>query len=304
VIDALQLLWTDYTLRTVALGTAVLGAVSGALGCFAVLRRRSLMGDAVSHAALPGIVLAWLLTGSKAAPVLVLGAGVAGWIGAAAVSALARRERVREDTALALVLSVFFGAGLMLLTLVQRRPDASQAGLDTFLFGQAAALVVRDVVTMASVGGAAVLVVLLLWKEFKIMSFDPDAAAVAGYPVSALDHLMTLLLVIAVVVGLQAVGVVLMSALLVAPAAAARQWTDRLGRMVLLAAFIGALSGAVGAAVSGLAPRIPTGPAVVLTASAAVVASLLFSPSRGLAARRWRAAVRNRRLRLEGGEDR
>ncbi len=298
--EALQLLWTDYTLRNVAAGTAVLGAVSGALGCFAVLRRRSLLGDAVSHAALPGIVLAWLLTGSKAAPVLVAGAGITGWLGAAAVSALARRERIREDTALALVLSVFFGAGLMLLTVVQGRPDASQAGLDTFLFGQAAALVERDVLTMGAVGGVAVLVLALFWKEFKLLSFDADAAAVAGYPVKLLDHLLTLLLVVAVVVGLQAVGVVLMSSLLIAPAAAARQWTNRLGRMVVLAAVIGAMSGALGAAVSGLAPGIPTGPAVVLAATAAFVVSLLFSPSRGLVSRRLRAAARDRRLRSEG----
>ncbi len=299
--EALDLLWTDYTLRTVMLGSAVLGAVSGALGCFAVLRSRSLLGDAVSHAALPGIVLAWMLTGSRAAPVLVLGAALAGWLGAAAISALSRRERVHEDTALALVLSVFFGAGLMLMTAAQRRPDASQAGLDTFLFGQAAALVAADVTVMALLGVAALVVVALLWKEFKLLSFDPDAAAVSGFPVRALDHVLTLLLVVAVVVGLQTVGVVLMSALLVAPAAAARQWTDRLGRMVALAGLIGALSGATGAAVSGLAPRIPTGPAVVLAATVAVVVSLLFSPSRGLVARRIRAATRDRRLRREGG---
>jgi len=212
----------DYTLRTVALGAAVLGIVAGALGCFAVLRRQSLVGDAMSHAALPGIAIAYMLTGSKASIVLLAGAAIAGWLATLAVMSIVRTSRVKFDSALGLVLSVFFGFGLMLLTFIQRQPDASQAGLDKFLFGQAATLIEDDVQTMAILGAIGLGIMLLFWKEFKLLSFDQDFAATIGYPVRVLDVLLTTLIVVAIVVGLQAVGVVLMSAMIVAPAAGAR----------------------------------------------------------------------------------
>ena len=186
--DLLHDLIFDYTLRTVALGSAVLGIVSGALGVFAVLRRQSLVGDAMSHAALPGIVLAFMLTGSKTPLVLLIGATIAGWLGALAVLSIVRASRLAYDTALAIVLSVFFGLGLVLLTVVQRQPDASQAGLDKFLFGQAATLVVKDVQTMSAVGIIAFLALMLIWKEIKLLSFDPDYAASLGLPVRGARH--------------------------------------------------------------------------------------------------------------------
>lgn len=283
----------DYTLRTVAMGTAVLGLVSGVLGSFAVLRKQSLLGDAMSHAALPGIVLAFLLTRSKEPVVLMLGAVLAGWLATLVVLRLVASARVKPDSALGFVLSVFFGFGLMLLTFTQRLPDASQAGLDRYLFGQAAAILERDVVTMAVLGGLALLVLALLWKEFKLLSFDTEFAAAGGFPVRGLDVLLTTLLVVAIVIGLQAVGVVLMSAMVVAPAAAARQWTDGLGRMVGLAGLFGAVSGISGAAISSLAPNISTGPTIVLCASLLVLFSLLLAPNRGLV---W-AWVRRRKSR-------
>ena len=286
-------LFTDYTLRTVALGAAALGITSGALGTFAVLRGQSLLGDAISHAALPGIALAFLLTGSKAPLVLVLGAALAGWLGTLALMAITGRTRVPYDAALGLVLSVFFGVGLVLLTYIQRLPLGSQAGLDTFLFGQAAALVERDVVVIAVLGAAALLFTGLFWKEFKLLAFDRAFGASLGLPMGALDVGLTTLLVVAIVVGLQTVGVVLMSALLVAPAAAARQWTDRLGLMLVLAALVGAVAGVAGAVISAGVPRLPTGPTVVLCAGALVLVSLLFAPRRGLAAA-WLRARRNR----------
>ena len=180
-------LFGDYTLRLVALGSAVLGATSGALGSFAYLRRQSLLGDAVSHAALPGIVLAFMLTGSKVPLVLMLGAGLAGWIGTLAVQLVVRRSRVPYDSALGIVLAVFFGIGLVLLTHIQKQSNAAQAGLESFLFGQAASLLRRDVVTMAVLGTAALVILVLLWKEFKLLSFDPDFAASVGLPVRRLD---------------------------------------------------------------------------------------------------------------------
>lgn len=284
----------DYTLRTVALGAAALGIVSGSLGSFAVLRKQSLLGDAMSHAALPGIVLAFLLTRSKAPVVLMLGAIAAGWLGTLLMLNITRHTRIKDDSALGLVLSIFFGFGLMMLTFVQRLPDATQAGLDQYLFGQAAALLQRDVITMAVFGGLALAIMAAFWKEFKLLSFDPDYAASLGFPVQWLDVLLTTLLVIAIVVGLQAVGVVLMSAMVVAPAAAARQWTNRLGWMVALAAGFGALAGISGAIISSTAAGLSTGPTIVLCVSAIVLISLLFSPNRGLVWN-WLRHQRNRR---------
>lgn len=280
--QVLGLLLSDYTLRTVALGAASLGAVAGALGCFALLRRQSLLGDAISHAALPGIGLAFLLTGSRSTPVLVLGAAVAGWIGTLMVLGIVRSSRISEDSALGIILSVFFGFGLVILTVVQRRPTAAQAGLETFLFGQAATLLERDVLLIAGVGAVALALLALFWKEFKLLSFDSEFGASMGLPVVGIDILLTSLLVIAIVIGLQTVGVVLMSALVVAPAAAARQWTDSLSVMVILAGVVGAVSGAGGAVVSSLGGGIPTGPAIVLLATFVVGLSLLFAPRRGI----------------------
>jgi manganese/zinc/iron transport system permease protein len=296
-MDLLELLHDlifDHTLRTVALGAATLGIVSGALGSFAVLRKRSLLGDAMSHAALPGIVLAFMFTRSKAPLVLIVGALLAGWIGTMTMMSITRSTRIKEDSALGLVLSVFFGFGLMLLTFVQRLPDASQAGLDRFLFGQAAALLQRDVIVMGSLGALALLAMALVWKEFKLLSFDPDFGTSLGFPMRALDVLMTTLLVVAVVIGLQAVGVVLMSAMVVAPAAAARQWTDRLGWMAGLAALFGALAGVSGAAISSTTARLSTGPTIVLCISFIVFVSLLLAPNRGLVWN-WVRDQRNRR---------
>lgn len=296
----LEDLFFDYTLRTVALGAATLGIVSGSLGTYAVLRGQSLLGDAISHAALPGIALAFLLTGSKAPFVLVLGAALAGWVGTLAVMAVVRRSRVPFDAALGMVLSVFFGLGLVLLVAIQRLPGGNQAGLDTFLFGQAAALVTADVVVMAVLGAVALVATLLLWKEFKLLSFDEEFGAALGLPMRRLDVVMTTLLVIAIVIGLQTVGVVLMSALLIAPAATARQWTDRLGLMMGLAAFFGAAAGVSGAVISATAARVPTGPTIVLCAGVLVVVSLFFAPNRGLVAAWWRARKNRTNLREIG----
>ncbi len=299
ILQLLSDLFTDYTLRTVALGAAVLGMVSGALGAHAVLRRQSLLGDAISHAALPGVVLAFLITRSKAPLALLLGAALTGWLATLLMMAVVRRSRIKEDTALGISLSVFFGLGLVLLTFTQRLPDSRQAGLDHFLFGQAAALLQSDVVVMAALGGVALALLAVFWKEFKLITFDREYAASLGLPVSLLDLLLTSLLVIAIVIGLQAVGVVLMSAMVVAPAAAARQWTNRLGVMVLLAGGLGALAGVGGTLVSSLAPGLSTGPTIVLSATLIVVASLLLAPQRGLM-RRWLDETRNhRRLRVD-----
>ncbi|MFA7330031.1 MAG: iron chelate uptake ABC transporter family permease subunit [Candidatus Delongbacteria bacterium] len=288
----------DHMARVVLTGCALIGLTGGALGTFVVLRRQSLVGDVVSHAALPGIVLAFWLTGSRSTPALAAGAALAGLIGMLAASWILRRTLLREDGVLGLVLSSFFGLGLMGLTWIQRQPDAAQAGLDRYLFGNAATLLSQDLAWMA---GAALLVagtLALLWKEFSLLAFDADFAAQLGWPVRQLDLILTLLTVVVIVLGLQTVGVVLMSTLLIAPAVAARQWTDRLGRMTLLAGGLGALAGVLGGAGSLAFARLPTGPAIVLAASGLVLLSLGLGTRGGWL---W-SGLRRRRLRREGGE--
>ena len=282
LVQILSDLFFDYTLRTVALGASILGLVSGALGAFAVLRRQSLLGDAISHAALPGVVLAFLITRTKLPLVMMIGAGIAGWLATLWMIGIVRNTRIKEDGALGLVLSVFFGFGLMLLTFTQRLPDSRQAGLDHFLFGQAAALLAGDVIAMAFLGGLAILLLGIFWKEFKLLSFDREFGASLGFPMGMLDILLTTLLVVAIVIGLQAVGVVLMSAMLVAPAAAARQWTDRLDIMVLLSALFGVFAGVTGAVISSVGRGFSTGPTIVICAGSIVLFSLLLAPNRGL----------------------
>ncbi len=294
ILEIIYDLIFDYTLRTVALGSATLGLISGAIGCYAVLRKQSLLGDAMSHAALPGIVLAFFLTRSRAPLILIIGASITGWLGTVIIMHIIRLTHIKEDTAMGLVLSVFFGFGLMLLTFIQRIPDARQAGLESFLFGQAAALLASDIITMATIGGIILLTMVLFWKEFKLLSFDPDFGASLGLPLSRLEILLTSLIVIAIVIGLQTVGVVLMSAMIVAPAVAARQWTNRMQVMVLLAALFGALSGIMGTMISSLGPRIATGPTIVLSISSIVLISILFAPKRGLIWQ-WIQSLRNRR---------
>ncbi|NWF69115.1 MAG: metal ABC transporter permease [Chloroflexi bacterium] len=297
LLEFISLVFSDYTVRTVTMGAAVLGLVSGVLSTYAVLRKQSLLGDAMSHAAMPGVVLAFMLTGAKEPLPLLIGAGLAGWLGALLVMLVVTQTRIKADSALGIVLAVFFGFGLVLLTSLQSSGSAQQAGLNKFLFGQAAALVLDEVLLMAGLGGGALLLVALLWKEFKLLSFDPDYAATLGFPVRRLDIMLTTLIVVAIVIGLQTVGVVLMSAMLVAPAAAARQWTDKLGRMVLLSGAFGALAGIGGIFVSYDVENLPTGPAIVLCASALVAVSLLFAPNRGLVAGWWRARRSRQRLR-------
>ena len=283
----------DYTLRNIALGSAILGIVGGILGSFALLRKQALLGDALSHAALPGICLAYMLTGTKTPLILLIGAGIAGWLGTLLILRIIQETRISEDAALGIVLTVFFGFGIMLLTFIQHSGHASQSGLDKYLFGQAATLVQDQVTTMAVLGGVALLIVGLLFKEFKLITFDPAFAATLGFPVERLGVLLTLLIVVAVLIGLQTVGVVLMAAMLIAPAAAARQWTERLGTMLGLAALFGALSGVTGAMISISDSQLPTGPMVILSATAIVIVSLLFGKARGTV---WEA-LRTRRNR-------
>ena len=270
-----------YTLTVVALGGAALGVIAGGLGSFAVLRHQSLLGDALSHAALPGVALAFLLAGREIGWLLV-GAGLASWLGVFFIRAVTRTTRIKQDTAMGIVLAAWFAAGVALLAYIQERPDASQAGLDTFIFGQAAAMVEGDVWTISLVGAGSFLVLAFFWKEFKLVTFDPEFAEADGFRVRFLNSLLSFLIVVAIVLGLQVAGVVLMAGLLIGPGIAARQWTDKLGQMIVLAALFGAVAGGIGAVLSAVDADIPTGPMIIVVAFVLVVISLMLAPGRGI----------------------
>lgn len=278
----LDIIFSDYTFRIVSLGSVLLGIVSGVLGSFAVIRKQSLLGDAVSHSALPGIAIAFLFTFTKRTEVLLLGALISGLVSTFLILNITKYSRVKFDSALALILSVFFGFGMVLLTYIQKVPNANQAGLEKFIFGQASTLIKRDVIVMAILGGILLLGVLIFWKEFKLVSFDEEYAESLGYPTRKITAVLFFMIVTAIIIGLQTVGVILMSALLVTPGVAARQWTDKLSVMVLLSALFGAISGVVGTIFSSFVSKLPTGPMIVIIISIIVFISLTLAPRRGL----------------------
>ncbi|MCA1054565.1 metal ABC transporter permease [Rossellomorea aquimaris] len=277
-----QSLLTDGNTQWVLLSTLLLGVASGVLGSFALLRKQSLIGDAVAHAALPGICFAFMFIGEKNFFVLLIGAAATGLLAAYTIQLITNTTRIKEDTAICLVLSVFFGLGIVLLTKVAQMPTGNQSGLDDFIFGQAASLVGKDVQLMGLTAAGLIVITTLLFKEFKVSTFDPQFARGIGLPVGFLNFLFVSLLVITVVIGIQAVGVILMAAMLITPAISARYWTDSLRTMVVISGFIGGVSGAAGTLISTLGKGLSTGPFIVLTATVIFIFSLLFSPKRGL----------------------
>ena len=270
-MNILNLLITDHTFRTVALGCSLLGMVSGILGCFAVLRKQSLLGDAVSHASLPGVCLAFLFTNVKNTEVLLLGALITGIVCIGLIQLIQNYTKIKFDSALALILSVFFGLGLVLLSY-----------LNKFIFGQASTFIKRDVNIILITGIVLLIIIILFWKEFKIVSFDSDFAKTLGFPSKKIEILISILIVTTVIIGIQAAGVILISAMLISPAVAARQWTDKLSIMVILAAFFGGISGLLGTLISISESNLPTGPVIVIIISIIVVISILFSNKRGI----------------------
>lgn len=300
-MNALISLLSDYTFQTVALGSALLGLISGVLGSFAVLRKQSLLGDGVSHSALPGVVMAFVLLGSKNTEILLLGALVSGLMATLFIVGIVRNTRIKFDSALALVMSVFFGLGLVLLTYVQKIPNSNQAGLSRFIFGQASTLLQRDIILMAICGAVLLTLVVLFWKEFKLFTFDSDFAQSLGFSPKKLNLLLSFMIVVAIIIGLQTVGVILMSAMLIAPAVAARQWTNKLWVMALLSAIFGGVSGVAGTAISSTVAKLPTGPSIVVCVSLIVVVSVLLAPGRGILHRLYRRRKNKLLLRLEGG---
>lgn len=298
--DLLRFLsFSDPNVRMVTLGTVMLSVSSAVVGVFTFLKKKSLVSDAVSHAVLPGICIAFWWTGTKNPLALTIGATFSGWLALQAIDLISRHSRIKEDTAIALVLSVFFGIGILLLTAIQHSGNAAQSGLDSFLFGKAAALVGTDLYVFGGLGLCLLATIFLFYKELKIISFDPQFARSVGLPVRRLDQLLTLLTMLAVVSGIQAVGMVLMAAMLVTPVVSARFWTHRLPVLIGLSAFFGALAALAGAFWSYTAPATPTGPSIVLAATLLAVASLIAAPERGLLSRWQRRRQHRRRVLAE-----
>ncbi len=294
----------------VMLGTALLGATAGTIGTFAVLRRRALVGDMLSHAALPGICIAFVIMQDRNLIGLSLGALATGLLAIGAVTVICRWTRTKEDAAIGIVLSTFFGAGIVLLSIVQRNTSGNQAGLDKFLFGETAGMRSSDIQLLIATAIFSLVIVIALYKEFQLLSFDTDFAAAQGWPTLVLDLVMMGTLAVVTVVGLPIVGVILMAAMIILPGAGARFWTNHLGRTLVLAAIVGGAAGTVGtflasplpaqwfgwqAAEFGASRRsIPPGPLIVLVAAAFFLCSVLFAPQQGVVAR----ALVELRLRL------
>lgn len=295
------LLLQDYNTRVVVLGTMLLGLSGGLVGSFTLLRRRALMGDALSHATLPGIGLAFLLAPTlgldgKSLPVLLGGAAVSGVAGMFSILFIRNLTRLKEDAALGIVLSVFFGAGVAILSIVQQTSTGSAAGLETFIWGKTASMLASDA---RLIGWTAVLcsgVVVLLFKEMTLLCFDEGFAGAKGYPVVGLDLVLMALVVVVTIIGLQAVGLVLMIALLVIPAAGARFWTHHLPRLTVVSALLGAVSGLAGSAMSAVLPRLPSGPMIVLVSGLTFSVSMLLGPERGIGIRWLRRRSLNRSI--------
>lgn len=277
----------DYNTRVVVLGTTVLGCAAGTIGTFLLLRRRALMGDAVSHATLPGIGIAFVVMtaaggSGKWLPGLLLGAMISGGLGVGAILAIRNLTRLKEDAALGIVLSVFFGLGVAVLGIIQKMQTGHAAGLESFIYGKTASMLSGDAQLIAWSALAVAVVCGLLFKEFSLLGFDEEYAASLGWSVLLLDAIMMTLVVAVTVIGLQAVGLILVIALLVIPPASARFWTHHLPTMVAVSAGIGALSGLVGAGLSALIPRLPAGAIIVVVAAVLFVISMVFGSARGI----------------------
>ncbi|MEC2077908.1 metal ABC transporter permease [Metabacillus fastidiosus] len=269
----------------VLIGTLLLGIASGVLGSFTLLRKQSLIGDAMAHAALPGVCFGFMLSGSKSIIWLLLGAAITGLIAAWFIQITINHSKVKEDSALGLVLSVFFGFGIVLLTFIQHSYGGNQSGLSDFIFGQAASMVGADVQVIITIAVVLLLITFIFFKEFKLITFDPQFAKGIGLPTTFFNGLLMVLVVSAVVIGLQTVGVVLMAAMLITPAISARYWTEKLSAMIIISGVIGGISGVLGTLLSTTAKGMATGPLIIIAATSMFLISLVFAPNRGLLAK-------------------
>ncbi|MVO16363.1 metal ABC transporter permease [Parasedimentitalea huanghaiensis] len=305
LIDAL-LLQLGYNATLVAIGATLLGISAGVTGTFLFLRKRALVSDAISHATLPGVCIAFLIMASFGGDGrnligLLFGSAASASAGLWCLNWLTRNTRLAEDAAIGSVLSVFFGFGIVLLTVIQTLGVGRQAGLEGFLLGSTAGMLWADAMVIAVGGAVTLLLILLIRRPMTLVAFDPEYAAARGLPVSKIDMAMMGLVMAVTVVGLKIVGLILIVALLIIPAVTARFWTERSDYVVLLAGLAGGLSAYIGAAMSASAPNLPTGPIIVLVSFALFLFSLLFAPNRGVLAAVLRHFRFQRRVHLRQG---
>ena len=302
------------TTDLVVWGAILLGVTCGVLGCFIVLRRQSLLGDAIGHSVLPGVCLGFLVAGGRSTPALLFGALLFGLLAAMLIGLLRRTTQLKTGECTGVVFTGFYGLGIVLLKFIQNPRNADhflvrwglirdfnsgQAGLDKFLFGQIVGISPSDVLFMAVIAAVSIAVVAVFWRKLAAWSFDEEFAFSLGFPVKVIDYLVTTLMTVAIVISIQAVGVVLVAAMLVTPAATAYLLTDRLHRMVLMSGGFGATAGVMGAFLSLLGKDLPTGSLMVLSASLLFLLAFLMSPRHGLFPRLARLWERRRRTQAE-----
>lgn len=281
------LLLEQYNTRLPVLGVAFLGATAGLVGSFLLLRKQSLLGDALSHATLPGIGIAFAIMSTmgfngKSLPGLLLGATITGLLGVLLVLAIRKTTRLKDDAAMGIVLSVFFGLGVAILKMVERIPGQSAAGLDGFIYGKTASMVWSDFILITVILIVTTSITIAILKELTLLCFDADFASAQGWPILRLDIILMALVTSVTVVGLQAVGLILVIAFLITPPTAARFWTNRLGWMLVISATIGAISGWLGVSISALYSNLPPGAIIVIAAAIIFLFSMIFGTARGV----------------------
>lgn len=270
---------------SILIGISLLGLASGLVGSFTFLRKRALIGDSIAHSVFPGVAIGFLVSQSKDPLFLILGACFTGFLSIVLVDVIVRKSKLKTDTAIALILSVFFGFGVLLFTYIQHAYQSAQTGLDKFLFGKAASMLESDLIWLGGISVFVILCVFLFYKEFLVLSFDRNYAKATGISVRKYELLLSLLTILVIVVGIQIVGIVLMAALLVTPASSARFWTERLKPMLILSSIIAMISGIGGVFISLSMEKMPTGPWIVICLSFFAVGSILLAPKRGLLSR-------------------
>lgn len=291
--------WNEPVFLTVMAGSMLVCGMSALIGVFGFLRKRSLLADVVAHAVLPGIALAFMISGSRSTLPLLVGGALSGALAAWLVDVVVDHSKLKPDAAIALNTSVFFGVGITLLTRIQHSGVGNQAGLDRFLFGKAASMQQSEVALYALILLIMVLMVGFFYRGFKLIAFDESYARSLGYPVGFLKLLLMFLTVLIVTAGVQSVGVVLMTALLVSPAAIGRFLSPGLKGMLFFALLSGIIAGATGAWISYQRPAMPTGPWIVVSLSTMALFSFVFAPRKGLLSRMKLQRQNQRRIHAE-----
>lgn len=281
----------SYPFMVRGLAAAVLvGAICAVLGCYVVLRGMAFLGDALAHAVLPGVALGYLIGGATRTELFWWGLGT-GVLAALGIGAISRTSQVKQDTAIGIVFAGMFALGVALISTTR----SYAVDLANFLFGNVLGVSETELWRMAAFGGGVLLTVLVCYRAFLVLSFDPVLARTLRLPTRFLDNLMLVLVAVVIIVSLQTVGVALMVAMLITPAATASLLTRRLPTMMALAALIGAGSGVVGLYLS-YHLSLASGAAIVLVCTAVFLGVFALAPRRGLL---WRWAARARRQHLD-----